>query len=80
VIDAWISQAGDIFVPHCGDKRGNPVLFSRKTFSKLLTLIGDQGGKGIFQEFDVTLVPWSKPEEFMDIDTQEDYQKLVKAI
>ncbi len=78
VIDAWKSQSGDIFVPHCGEHRGNPVLFSRKTFSKLLALTGDQGGKGIFQEFNVTLVPWSRPEEFMDIDTKEDYQKLLE--
>jgi len=80
VIDAWKSQSGDIFVPHCGEQRGNPVLFSRNTFSKLLTLTGDRGGKEIFHEFNVTLVPWSRPEEFMDIDTQEDYQKLIKII
>jgi molybdenum cofactor cytidylyltransferase len=80
VINSWKSQSGDIFVPHCGEQRGNPVLFSRKTFSKLLTLTGDQGGKRIFPEFNVTLVPWSRPEEFMDIDTQEDYQKLIEII
>jgi molybdenum cofactor cytidylyltransferase len=78
VISAWETQPGDIFVPHFGEQRGNPVLFSKNTFTRLLTLTGDQGGKGIFAAFNVTLVPWLRPDEFLDVDTQEDYRKLME--
>jgi molybdenum cofactor cytidylyltransferase len=37
-----------IVAPHASDRFGNPVLFDRLTFSDLMSLEGDQGGRALF--------------------------------
>ena len=57
---------------------GTPVLFSSKYFPALLTLMGAEGAKKLVKKFadDATSVPF--PLGSVDIDTQEDYQKLLR--
>ena len=56
---------------------GTPVLFQKKHFGSLLALNGSEGAKKLLKQFkeDVVSIPFSLGG--IDIDTQEDYQKLL---
>jgi len=56
---------------------GTPVLFQKKYFDSLMSLNGAEGAKKLLKQFknDVTSVPFSLGG--IDIDTKEDYQKLL---
>lgn len=55
---------------------GTPVLFHKKYFDELLELKGQEGAKMLIKKYtnDVVSVPFEKGN--IDIDTEEDYQKL----
>ena len=57
---------------------GTPVLFSKKYFADLLALKGDSGAKSILKTYpkDIETISFEKGE--MDIDTEEDYKKLIE--
>ena len=56
---------------------GTPVLFAQKYFNELLELEGQEGAKKIINKFmdDTFAVPFEKGN--IDIDTPEDYNKLI---
>jgi molybdenum cofactor cytidylyltransferase len=58
------------------ERRANPVLFDRGTFSDLMQLTGDMGGRGIFDKHRVEYLPWHDDILLLDVDKPEDYQKL----
>lgn len=66
-----------IVAPMIMDRRGNPVLFDRVTFSDLLSLEGDVGGRAIFHKHRVEYLPWYDDSLLLDVDTPEQYQSLV---
>lgn len=66
-----------IIAPLVNGQRGNPVLFDKVTFPDLLKLTGDIGGKALFSRYPVTWLPWHDKSALVDVDTEEDYQKLV---
>jgi molybdenum cofactor cytidylyltransferase len=71
-----------VTAPLVSGRRVSPVLFDRDTFVSLLSLTGDVGGRGIFATLDpqeITLVPWDDPALLLDIDTPEDYQRMIDA-
>jgi molybdenum cofactor cytidylyltransferase len=68
-----------IVVPLIEDRRGNPVLFDRVTFNDLLALSGDVGGRAVFSKYRVTYVPWHDASLLLDVDTPEDYQRLLAS-
>lgn len=55
---------------------GTPVLFQSKHFSKLEKLTGDKGARSILQQYLDDLITIDFPLGEIDIDTEEDYQKL----
>jgi molybdenum cofactor cytidylyltransferase len=59
---------------------GTPVLFGKKYFSQLITLDGNQGAKNIvhLNMQDVCSIGFEKGS--IDIDTLEDYEKLISEI
>ena len=59
-----------------GDSIGPPALFHKKYFKDLMKLSGDTGARKIVQENmnDMTTILF--PEGEIDIDTEEDYEKL----
>jgi molybdenum cofactor cytidylyltransferase len=63
--------------PYVFDRRANPVLFDRITFNDLLALQGDTGGRAIFSKFSPRYVNWYDKRLLLDVDTPEDYQKLL---
>jgi molybdenum cofactor cytidylyltransferase len=70
-------RLSDIIAPQVDGKRGNPVLFDRRLFSELKELSGDTGGRVLFSKYKIDWVPWNDSSILVDIDTPEDYQKLI---
>lgn len=66
-----------VVAPMVMDRRANPVLFDRVTFSDLLTLEGDVGGRGVFHKYHVEYLPWHDDRLLLDVDTPEMYQRLI---
>lgn len=71
-----------IIVPNYNGKRGTPVIFSSKFKKNLLELEGDVGGRFIIKENPSYTRFINVENEFIlwDIDTKEDYKKLIELI
>ena len=66
-----------IVAPMVMDQRANPVLFDCTTFSDLMMLEGDVGGRAIFHKHRVEYLPWHDDRLLLDVDTPEMYQRLI---
>ena len=66
-----------ILAPFVGEKRSNPVLFDRSTFDVLSRLQGDAGARSIFAQYPPQAMQWPDERLLLDIDTPQDYQRLV---
>lgn len=71
------TNMASIIYPESGGRRANPVLFDRRTFEALLEVQGDVGGRAVFSKFPVHSVPWFEESILIDVDTPEDYQRLI---
>lgn len=73
------SPASPIVMPVFEGKRGNPVLFSRKILPRLESLSDDCGARPLFEEYagQILTVPVADSSIHLDIDTEEDYQRLL---
>jgi len=77
LIEKHASSLAPIIVPLVAGQRGNPVLFDRKTFTDLLIIRGDTGGRSLFSHYPVNWVEWHDESILFDIDTEDDYQRLL---
>jgi len=68
-----------IIAPLVDGQRANPVLFDRLTFPDLMALSGDVGGRAVFSRYTITYLPWHDTGLLGDVDTPEDYRKLVNG-
>jgi molybdenum cofactor cytidylyltransferase len=68
-----------IVAPLIDDRRGNPVLFDRVTFSDLQSITGDVGGRAVFAKYPSAYVPWHDASLLLDVDTPEDYRRLLES-
>ncbi len=78
LVSSHAGSLAPIVAPWVAGRRGNPVLFDRLLFSRLAALSGDSGGRALFLEFPPQTLPWEDPAILLDIDTPEDYQRLVE--
>ena len=60
------------------DTIGTPVLFTQQYFEHLLALHGDEGAKKLLTTFATDVATVHFPNGNFDIDTQIDYQELIK--
>lgn len=67
-----------ILAPFVGEKRSNPVLFDRSIFDVLCGLQGDAGARSIFAQHPPQAMQWPDERLLLDIDTPEDYQRLLE--
>lgn len=65
-----------IIAPRVAGQRANPVLFDRVTFADLDRLVGDTGGRALFERYPVEYLDWEDANLLLDIDTPEDYDRL----
>jgi molybdenum cofactor cytidylyltransferase len=81
LIQALIERHADtlapIITPLVDGQRGNPVLFDRITYHDLLKTQGDTGGRTLFSRYSVDWIDWHDAGILHDIDTEEDYQRLL---
>lgn len=83
VLDALLTAhrqtAAPIVMPTYDGQRGNPVLFARALFPELAAITGDQGARGVIRAHqpDVLEVPIPAPPPTDDLDTAEDYDRLL---
>ncbi|NIW46244.1 MAG: putative selenium-dependent hydroxylase accessory protein YqeC [Gammaproteobacteria bacterium] len=78
LLDAYSETFSPITAPMVDDRRGNPVLFDRSTFKELSKLEGDAGGRQVFSRFKVQYIPWLDSTAGLDVDTREDYERLLR--
>jgi CTP:molybdopterin cytidylyltransferase MocA len=71
------SNEADVIVPTIDGVPGHPVLWKRQTFSRIRQLYVGETGKSIQNEFRCYQLAWKDPNILVDIDTKEDYKKLV---
>ena len=65
-------------IPVFGAKSGNPVIFPASLRLSLLALYGDQGGKSVLKSHkDTIYCHFSDEREGLDIDTRQDYERLL---
>ena len=80
LIEAYDRKLRMVTCPLYEGKRGNPVLFDRRTWSALLELKGDRGGQQLFAHLpdnEIYNVETSCSGVLEDIDTPDDYQELL---
>lgn len=62
------------------DTIGTPALFTKKYFDELVDLTGDHGAKKLFKKYSDDVATVEFPEGDIDIDTQQDYENLLKEM
>ena len=80
ILSAYAASPSPVVLPEFAGKRGNPVLFSRETFPRIHTLNGDCGARPLFNEYAgrILRVPVADPAIQLDIDSEEDYRRLLE--
>ena len=66
-----------IIAPLIDGSRANPVLLAAETFPLLMEIHGDVGARAIFQHYAPRYLPWLDERLRYDVDSPEDYQKLI---
>lgn len=79
LMDCFYKAKDSIIVPVFNEKRGTPVIFPNRFRDELLALKGDTGGRQIIAKHleNVIFTPVGKESLLFDIDTEEDYKKLL---
>ncbi|MGB8537508.1 MAG: nucleotidyltransferase family protein [Acidobacteriaceae bacterium] len=82
IIAGYHRSGAQIVIPSHQGKRGNPVLLRRSFFSEVMALEGDTGCRAIFgNHLDAILkVEVEDPGILLDIDNQDDYDRLTLSI
>ncbi len=80
LVEAHSQEGAPIVAPLVQGQRANPVLFDRETFPDFHQLTGDVGGRALFSRFPVKWIPWHDDLPILDIDTPEDYHKLLNGL
>lgn len=81
LISAWHNNpAYDAFVPTFQDRRGNPVLLTRRLFDQLSKLKGDMGARLILEQptIDVLHVSVTSGAILHDVDSQSDLEQAIR--
>jgi molybdenum cofactor cytidylyltransferase len=78
MLKAFTPGKREIVVPFYKDKQGNPVLFDNYWKEELMKLSGDVGGRVLIKAHPERIKRVKIPDEsiFLDIDREEDYQKI----
>ena len=79
LIERHAQARAPIVAPLIDGRRGNPVLFDRSTFDDLRALRGEVGGRAVLARHAVTYLPWPDASLLLDVDTPEDYQRLLRV-
>jgi molybdenum cofactor cytidylyltransferase len=70
----------DIVAPFVHGIQSNPVLFNQSVFQELIKLKGEEGGRDIFNKYRLEKQDWEDEKILWDIDSLEDYKKLINLV
>jgi molybdenum cofactor cytidylyltransferase len=76
---AWDALASEILVPSFEGRRGHPALFRWSMTAAVLEIPADRGLNWLLERFSDQVVDWpcQSPEVTWDLDTPEDYARLM---
>ena len=77
LVEEHATSLAPIIAPFVEGQRANPVLFDRDTFPDFANLLGDQGGRVLFARYPVRWLEWQDESILLDVDSPEDYQRLL---
>lgn len=78
LIEKQLETQKNIVASRYDETLGVPALFTRAVFDELLNLEGDKGARLLIQKYrDTDVSEIAAPEASFDIDTPEDYKKLI---
>jgi molybdenum cofactor cytidylyltransferase len=77
LVEAHAHSLAPVIAPQVDGQRANPVLFDRITFPAFAELQGDRGGRQLFSRYPVQWLPWYDASVLLDVDTPEDYRRLL---
>lgn len=82
LVSVFQENPNKIIIASCNGANSNPTIFPAELKNELIYLKGDVGGKTIIKNNlkNVIKVDIQSQEEFMDIDTMEDYDRIVKRV
>ncbi|MGD9302301.1 MAG: nucleotidyltransferase family protein [Desulfobacterales bacterium] len=82
LLDQFHNSDKDICVPVFKRQRGNPTIFKRPVYEKIMMIEGDMGARQIIRENaeGVLYVGIQDPLCFVDIDSQEDLENLLALL
>ena len=75
LVEAHSQTLAPIVAPLVDGQRGNPVLFDPITYTDLLQVSGDVGGRQIFSKYPLQYVPWHDRGVLLDVDEPSDYEQ-----
>jgi molybdenum cofactor cytidylyltransferase len=78
LVEKHSQTLASVVSPLVNGKRANPVLFDRNAFPDLLSLQGDVGGRAVFAKYAPQWLAWDDSSIMLDVDTPEDYQRLLE--
>jgi len=67
-----------ILAPRIHGQPGNPAMFDKRCFNDLQNLHGDAGGRQLFNRYPVTWLDFEDSMLTFDVDSPEDYQRLLE--
>lgn len=79
LINAHDQNPQRIIVSDLGDAKGPPCLFPRHYFEELALLRGPHGARAVLKAHPSEITSVVMPEAAMDIDTPDDYSRLMNA-
>lgn len=82
IISAYHRSRAPIVIPSHHGERGNPVLLGRPVFPEVMALEGDTGCRAVFSRYlnAILKVEVEDPGILLDIDNQDDYDRLTLTI
>jgi CTP:molybdopterin cytidylyltransferase MocA len=80
LIKQWSIKPDMIYIPVCNGRKGHPVIFPVKVFSELLNTPLEKGARAVIHAHQEMVITCENddPRIFTDIDTEEDYNKIIK--
>lgn len=77
--DRWLNDKSRIVASAFAGTIGSPVIIPRQYFPEIMKLKGDRGAKSIIERYPDEVDALDIPEAEFDIDTEEDYTKLISS-
>lgn len=79
LINTFEETAKGIVASKYSDSLGTPAFFATSYFPALLQLTGAEGAKKLFKRYSDDVSAYAFPQGSVDIDTQEDYKRLISG-